>query len=785
MNQIPGLIPLLSLLFAVVCVDGWRGKHVKAGWSLRESILLAWVVWLAWCVLGAEILSLGHMLNRLWVGVWWLVPSLGMLGWIIKYKPSLQGWGHGWLRPTLGQWGLLGLMGGLLGIIFLAAILTPPNNYDSLSYHLPRQIIWMQQQSVLPFSTTNIRQIMMPPLAEFVSLHMMILTQGDAWLNLIQWFALIVTMLGVSLVAKGLGASVTGQLLAAALMVMVPVSFLQASTTKNDLVLASLTMAALWWVLQLGQVKDGSISTWRVIMLGLVLGEMLLTKGAAVAWGVPIGGLLLCYLIRQEGWRRACSHLTLIGTLVVAVNTGHWLRNTQQFGNPNGPADLRDGAQIYTMGTHTPNAIASNILRNLMPSLTLPSEKANKTLFDGMVWLHQLLGIDISDQRTTFPYIRCVVPQYTQYEEDKAGAQVHLLLFLTLPLGLWLVRRQVQVRRLVLYLLLPVSGYLLFCALFRWQHWHVRLLQPLAGMLIPACAVIWTAPRLQKFSFVVGGVAFLWLVPSILYGDRPLLSEKSIFRIDPQQARYRYVPSLVQSRSRIEDLVKAIHPQTVGLLGNGDSPVYLIQQELMWNIIEPPKFTFFNSTICVDGKLDEAPDLVVGWDAFPREKLHHWASGRTYCLVAEFYPLLAYVPEEQLQDLAMKSCFPAFYGWKREIGLAAVEGPYPQWNLPHIRWGLSPETVLYFQGDGLPIDLVIEARRNSRPGQRLQINLNGKDYPSLPFGESLEFQRLITTMPTMPGENQLILKCDESGAWGPPNSSVLFKTLQIRPASAR
>ena len=44
----------------------------------------------------------------------------------------------------------------------VVAVLSAPNSYDGLSYHLPRVERWIQQGSLRPFATHDPRQLFMP-----------------------------------------------------------------------------------------------------------------------------------------------------------------------------------------------------------------------------------------------------------------------------------------------------------------------------------------------------------------------------------------------------------------------------------------------------------------------------------------------------------------------------------------------------------------------------------------------------------------------------------------------
>ena len=58
-------------------------------------------------------------------------------------------------------WIVSGLLIVVLGLALSSAVLNPPNNYDSYSYHLPRQVMWLQHGNVRHYPTNNLRQLMM------------------------------------------------------------------------------------------------------------------------------------------------------------------------------------------------------------------------------------------------------------------------------------------------------------------------------------------------------------------------------------------------------------------------------------------------------------------------------------------------------------------------------------------------------------------------------------------------------------------------------------------------
>ena len=60
----------------------------------------------------------------------------------------------------------------ILIITFFTALIYPPNSPDSLSYHMPRVMHWIQNNNVEYYPTSIPRQLFVSPFSEFVILHL-------------------------------------------------------------------------------------------------------------------------------------------------------------------------------------------------------------------------------------------------------------------------------------------------------------------------------------------------------------------------------------------------------------------------------------------------------------------------------------------------------------------------------------------------------------------------------------------------------------------------------------
>jgi hypothetical protein len=87
----------------------------------------------------------------------------------------------------------------------------------------------------LAWFSTDAAVVLMGPGAEFVLLQIHALWGGDRLDNLVQWSTFLGCILGVTVIARSLGAGRRGQVLAAVICATIPEGILGASGAKNDI----------------------------------------------------------------------------------------------------------------------------------------------------------------------------------------------------------------------------------------------------------------------------------------------------------------------------------------------------------------------------------------------------------------------------------------------------------------------------------------------------------------------------------------------------------------------
>ena len=223
-------------------------------------------------MVGAVVLAVWHRLGR-------PLPS----------RPALD-------RRLLARHPLLLVLGLVVGLTVLfelfLALVVPPNNWDSMTYHLARAAAWYQHGSVgyLPGANTE-RLNIFPPNAEIATLYTLALVHGDRLAALPQYLAGLACLVACYALARRIGFTRSASLFAALLLGSLSQVVLQSTTTQNDLILASFVAAAAVFVL------DGSRR--GLALAGLAIGLAVGTKTTALL-ALPLLALLALGTLRRR-----------------------------------------------------------------------------------------------------------------------------------------------------------------------------------------------------------------------------------------------------------------------------------------------------------------------------------------------------------------------------------------------------------------------------------------------------------------------------------------------------
>jgi hypothetical protein len=252
---------------------------------------------------------------------------------------------------------------GVLGLLALAvaagltyelalALFTPMNDGDGLQYHLTRAALWRQQHAIgyVP-GAGDLRINAFPPGAEILTAFTMTLSASVRYVGLVQYTAMLATAVAVFGIARRIGLPARRAAFGALLFPTLPIVALQASTSFNDVVVASYAVTAAFALLRRSRLD--------LLVCALSAALLVATKVTGL-FALPVL-VALALLVRP----RRVAALVAIG-LGCVVGSGWYLVNAVETGDLLGDFPARE------RGSKDLASILARTMRQLLDTIGLP-----------------------------------------------------------------------------------------------------------------------------------------------------------------------------------------------------------------------------------------------------------------------------------------------------------------------------------------------------------------------------------------------------------------------------
>lgn len=498
--------------------------------SFRNSLLITTILMSVIVLLATEFLSVFHLINELSITIFWLsfsAVTLFLLVYTSRRKKNVIGVFRSALTGfknsnTFFDYLIICLILAIFILIFITGISSAPNNWDSMTYHLGRIIHWIQNQSLAPFATHIERQLFQPPLAEIFIVHLQLLTKSDLFAFLVQFYAMIGSIVAASLITLKLGGSYRAQLLSALFVATIPMGILQTSSTQNDYVVSFFIISFVYFLIV--YIKD---QTWySIILSGTSLGLAICTKQTSILFAIPflllLTPLVYKWIIARD--YNAIKKFLLLGIASaitgIILPLGYFIRNYQVWhdilGRPASSGPLQgtglslDGL-FLTMVAHIGNHI--------------PAVGPLYTIFYEL--LESIIGLfDLSLANLSSPYGSFAFPPLLFPHEDLTGNPFSLLLIIASIIVIVVKYRDTRTTQMnILYIICCIFCFIAFSAVIAWQPWSSRLMLPLFILFAPLVGIV-LSKFVTKRGFIVA-ITLLMVISATPYlflnESRPLM----------------------------------------------------------------------------------------------------------------------------------------------------------------------------------------------------------------------------------------------------------------------
>lgn len=578
-NMTPFLI--LLPITAFICIFIFQSNRSEA-LGIRGAIVRSAILMAVYAILSLEILSPFHLITRSSLIMVWSIPVAGFFIWYLaRYRDDKYVQLPHILFPLdRSGWILFSIIILIILLTAVVAWISPPMTWDSMSYHMSRLAHWAENRSVWHYITGIERQNSMSPGAEMLTLHTYILAGSDRFSTFTEWFAMLGSVIGVSLITKLLGGRGYAQWLSALFAATLPMGIVQASSTITDYVVALWLVCLVCELLFYQLTKSNTALVYAILATGMAV----LTKPTCLPYLVPLI-VWIALLVFKNKNPLSITKWIFAGIILMALVTGGYLsRNLITYGGLSNPDDFRN----HINQLQTPAGFISNVIKNVALQAGIPSSYINNQLDLLIHKVHVKLGVDIMDPRTTGDgYFMIRKPLYT---EDLVSNPYHALTVIISFILLLVLIRKLGLRALF-YALCVITGFIVYSGFYKWHLFNVRYHLSFFVLIAPIFGLSFGAFEKIKWGTVIGLFLLVTSIP-VLFSipSRPLIPIKgiapqpSILMQSREKLRFANCPDCYFPYKSIVDKIEAGNCSTIGIMLNGDSGEYLF-----WRLFHLPQ----------------------------------------------------------------------------------------------------------------------------------------------------------------------------------------------------
>lgn len=244
----------------------------------------------------------------------------------------------------------------------LAAYVLPSAAWDAMTYHLVAVASWIRGDRIL-ITPLRLFANVYPMNGELTFLWVASLTRSDLLVDLPQLAFAIIGAIAVAAIARTVGVSKSGAIVAASLYLLTPIVLAQATSDYVDLVLPGLFLAGFAFLLRylLAENQDGDMQAalarrpaTQLVFAGVACGLAVGSKSTGALYGavaalVLVGNLVWWRRRRQLSWRACGIRLTAFLLPIVALGSFWYVRTWVEYGTPTYPYSVSvAGVEVFS-----------------------------------------------------------------------------------------------------------------------------------------------------------------------------------------------------------------------------------------------------------------------------------------------------------------------------------------------------------------------------------------------------------------------------------------------------
>ena len=305
------------------------------------GIIIGLSIWELYLYTVTEVLGLFRCISVIFIIGIWLIYLLLLIV-IIRYKRIQLPTDIHFIRDHLRGMSikekvLLIIIIVVMAVQFLFAVVTVPYNYDSMTYHLPRILMWIQNHSVSYYATSIIRQNVSPVLAEYNNLHWMLLWGSDQFANLVQYKAYLFNAVLIWAILDELGCRRVWKLISVLLYMTMSLTLAESISTQTDLFACGWLMCTIYLALVIRSKEHLSINredVFDMFELAVSVGLTYLAKpNLCITSVIIIAWLLAQRALSKDSFLVLVKYVLFCGAVILVMVLPTWMRNLKMYGD--------------------------------------------------------------------------------------------------------------------------------------------------------------------------------------------------------------------------------------------------------------------------------------------------------------------------------------------------------------------------------------------------------------------------------------------------------------------
>jgi len=427
---------------------------------------------------------------------------------------------------------LISIFLGVVLISFLWRIILivyiPPNNADSMTYHLSRVAYWLQYGSLDLFYTHNVRQTTFPFNAEILFMWTMIASKLDYLCGFIQFICYLLS--GTVLykcVREYLNVDKIPSINIALIWYSLPLVILESTTTQNDLVLAYFIITSFVYFLLSGKNNNSYL-----ILSGLSLALAVGTKATFIFYLIPFV-VAIPFLKAKENiaWQKIYWWGIIFFLAWLTLGSYAYIQNFIEYGHVLSSKEFVSLIDIETPSIVKRVSVLSQYIFNIVSNQTglffyvsiLVDHyidfvaKIGSDLFDA---LHIPINIEGTFRRDGFVF-NAWIPKFRIHEDYSYFGSIGFVLFITTLFVFFmsflkLINRKVKFDYRYLIFAYFFLGYLVTLSCFyRYDPWGSRFMITMFIVSLPMLALIVNSKNTltKQISSIIVVYIIIMLIP--------------------------------------------------------------------------------------------------------------------------------------------------------------------------------------------------------------------------------------------------------------------------------